>query len=48
MDALQGNGRVQEERGDGMIDEDTLMRIAIIYALISIIGILLLVIVARG
>ena len=28
-----------------MIDEDTLMRIAIIYALISIIGILLLVIV---
>lgn len=31
-----------------MIDEDTLMRIAIIYALISIIGILLLVIVARG
>ena len=31
--------------GDGMIDEDTLMRIAIIYALISIIGIMLLVIV---
>ena len=31
-----------------MIDEDTLMCIAIIYALISIIGILLLVIVARG
>ena len=31
-----------------MIDEDTLLRIAIIYALISIIGILLLVIVARG
>lgn len=31
-----------------MIDEDTIMRIAIIYALISIIGILLLVIVARG
>ena len=31
--------------GDGMIDEDTLMRIAIIYALISIIGILALVIV---
>ena len=31
--------------GDGVIDEDTLMRIAIIYALISIIGILLLVIV---
>ena len=31
-----------------MIDEDTLMRIAIIYALISIIGILLLVIAARG
>ena len=30
-----------------MIDEDTLLRIAIIYALISIIGILLLVIVAR-
>ena len=30
-----------------MIDEDTIMRIAIIYALISIIGILLLVIVAR-
>lgn len=28
-----------------MIDEDTIMRIAIIYALISIIGILLLVIV---
>ena len=28
-----------------MIDEDTLMRIAIIYALISIVGILLLVIV---
>jgi hypothetical protein len=31
-----------------MIDEDTIMRIAIIYALISIIGILLLVIVAKG
>lgn len=31
-----------------MIDEDTLLRIAIIYALISIIGILLLVIAARG
>ena len=31
--------------GDGMIDEDTLKRIAIIYALISVIGILLLVIV---
>lgn len=31
-----------------MIDEDTLLRIAIIYALISIIGILLLVVVARG
>ena len=31
-----------------MIDEDTVMRIAIIYALISIIGILLLVIVAWG
>ena len=31
-----------------MIDEDTLKRIAIIYALISIIGILLLVIATRG
>lgn len=31
--------------GNGVIDEDTLMRIAIIYALISIVGILLLVIV---
>lgn len=31
-----------------MIDEDTLKRIAIIYALISIIGILLLVIAVRG
>ena len=37
------------QRGDGMIDEDTLKLIAIIYALISIIGILLLVIVCvRG
>lgn len=45
MVASQRDGRVQKERGDGMIDEDTLMRIAIIYALISIIGILLLVIV---
>jgi len=35
---------VQKE-GDGMIDEDALKLIAIIYALISIIGILLLVIV---
>jgi hypothetical protein len=38
-----------QEWGDGMIDEDTLKLIAIIYALISIIGILLLVIVCvRG
>ena len=37
------------ERGDRMIDEDALKLIAIIYALISIIGILLLVIVCvRG
>ena len=38
---------VQKE-GDGMIDEDTLKLIAIIYALISIIGILLLVMVCVG
>ena len=46
LDALQKDGRVQEERGDRMSNEDILWYIA--FALIGIIGFLLLVIAARG